>query len=248
MLMSREVVYHDGPLALKGVVWGECVGDNKPGIVVFPDAMGHGEHSMERAHALADMGYVALAADVYGECLQPRDVARALELSTALRADSTQWRSRARACLDALTTADGVDKQRLGAIGFCFGGSTALELARSGAPVKAAVCFHGGLETQLPARQGFVTSTILVCSGARDSRVPLTSVPVFLDEMEAAGCECEVVVYSGVQHSFTNRATDALPGMAYSARADRRSWATMRAFLEDRFRHSVGDSPRRNAD
>jgi len=230
---SRDLEYLDGTLRLQGVLCGEVEAEKRPGVVVFHDALGLGRHAIERAQMLAALGYVALAADLYGNRVQPRDTDHALELLMSLRNSPAKWRARAAAALEALSAVPGVDRTRLGAIGFCFGGSTALELARAGASLSAVVCFHGGLDTALSAQRGVVAGSILVCTGSDDSRVPLSQIPVFLDEMTSAGVDCQVLVHSGTQHSFTNPATNGFPGMAYSARADRRSWAAMRAFLEE---------------
>ena len=233
MTEYRDLEYRDGALTLRGVLCGEVRGEQRPGVLVFHDAMGLAAHAIERAQALAALGYIALAADLYGARVQPRDTTHALELLKGLRSDPVIWRTRAAAALEALRSVPGVDAKRLGAIGFCLGGSTALELARGGAPLGAVVCFHGVLETALPAQRGVVTGGILVCTGSQDSRVPMSQIPAFLDEMAAAEVDCQVMIYGGMQHSFTNPATDGLPGMAYDARADRRAWAAMRAFLEE---------------
>lgn len=234
MQFTRDLVYSHRSLQMRGLLCGEDGRELRPGVVVFHDAMGVGEHVIERSRRLAALGYLTLAADLYGNRMQPRDSAHALELLAGLRNDPPLWRARATAAFEALRALPGVDPGRIAGIGFCFGGSTALELARSGAPLAATVCFHGGLDTSLPVRRGAIQGSVLACTGSADPRVPLGQVRVFLDEMAAAGVDCEVVVHAGAQHSFTNQATNGLPGMAYDARADRRSWAAMRALLDER--------------
>jgi len=233
MQASRDLEYDDGSVTLRGILCGEAHGERRPGVLVFHDALGLGHHATERAQRLSDLGYVALAADLYGDRIQPRDTKQALELMLALKNDPARWRARATAAFDALRAVGGVESDRIGAIGFCFGGSTALELARSGAALTALVCFHGGLDTQRPAQRGVMKSSVLVCTGSADSRVPMPQIPVFLDEMSAAEVDCQVTVYGGIQHSFTNPATNGLPGMAYDATSDRRSWAAMRTFFDE---------------
>jgi len=229
----QDFAYSHGSVPLRGVLCGEVARELQPGVVVFHDAMGLGDHVIERARRLAALGYLALAADLYGDRIQPRDSAHALELLAGLRNDPALWRARAAAAFEALRAFPGVDSTRMAAIGFCFGGSTALELARSGAPLAATVCFHGGLDTAQPARRGAIRGSVLVCTGSADPRVPLAQVHAFLDEMAATIVDCEVTVHAGVQHSFTNQAANGLPGMAYDARADRRSWAAMRALFDE---------------
>jgi len=235
-MQTRNFDYRDGGTTLRGILYGETPGKILPGVVVFHDALGLGRHASERAESLAQLGYVSLAADLYGDRIQPRDTAHALELMLQLRNDPIGLRARAMAAFEALRSLSATDPTRIGAIGFCFGGSTALELARSGAPLSALVCFHGGLDTAIPARRGVIGSRILVCTGSADPRVPMSQIPPFLDEMADAGIDCQVLMHAGVQHSFTNPGTNGLPGMAYDARADRRSWAAMRVFFEENLR------------
>jgi dienelactone hydrolase len=234
MRTQRDLVYYHGTARLRGLLCGEAPGKMKPGMLVFHDAMGLGNHAVDRAERLSELGYVSLAADLYGERTQPRDSTHALELLRGLRDDPGNWRGRAMAAFEALKGVPGVDSGRIGAIGFCVGGSTALELARAGAELAATVCFHGGLDTQLKAQPGAIKGSVLVCTGSEDSRVPVAQVHAFLDEMSAVEVDCQVIVYAGVRHSFTNVATDGLPGMAYDMRADRRSWAAMRVFLGEK--------------
>src|SRR5262249_10922459 len=140
----------------------------RPGVVLFPEANGIGEHVMERARRLAALGYVALAADPYGNAAQARDLPHAIELMTAVRSDVDRWRARGRAAIDALIAQPGVDRARLAVIGYCFGGSTALELGRAGAPLAAVVSFHGGLEAPRPEDARNIRAKVLICHGADD--------------------------------------------------------------------------------
>jgi len=161
----------------------------------------------------------------------------ARKLGQGLRDDSDRVRARTRAALDALAELAIVDRSRLAAIGYCMGGSFALELARSGAPIRAVVAFHAGLETTAPAHRGQIKASVLVCTGADDSHITIQHVGGFVEEMRAAEVDYEIDVYGGAQHGFTVRDADrrGIPGLAYNAKADARSWETMLRFLGEIF-------------
>lgn len=228
--------YNDDAVLLKGLIaYDESEDDRQPGIIVFPDALGLGEHAIERTKRLSDLGYVALAADLYGDGIQARDLPHAQALMNQLKNDPARHRARARAAMAALAAHPRVDTSRLGAIGFCFGGMTALELVRDGASLGAVVSFHGGLSTGSPAVRGSCHTRILSCTGAEDPLIPIAQVGEFIAEMSQAGVDCQVIVYSGVKHSFTNPATDGIPGMGYSVLADRRAWCAMQQLFGEAF-------------
>jgi dienelactone hydrolase len=180
---------------------------------------------------LAELGYVALAADLYGG----GRTFSGTEAMDGLRADTASFRRRVRAGLDALLALDDVDPAGTAAIGYCFGGMAVLELARSGAPVAAVVSFHGLLRSDEPARPGKVRARILACTGAKDPLVPLDDVDAFGREMDAAGADWQLIVYGRALHSFTNRnvAGGADPRMDYDPSADRQSWAAALLFLDE---------------
>jgi dienelactone hydrolase len=178
---------------------------------------------------LADLGDVAFAPDLFGEVFESR--ARGVEVITALVNSPTLLRARVKGALACLCALEGVDPSRTAAIGFCFGGLAAIELARSAAAVRSVVSFHGGLTANAPARPGEVEATILVCTGAADPFVTREHRAAFEDEMTSAKVEWQMHVYSG----FTHRDAKG-PGSAYDERADRRSWLAMRALFEDTLR------------
>ena len=149
-MANKPLDYRDGAVTLKGYLADDGRTGTRPGVVLFPEAFGISDHVMERARRLAALGYVALAADPYGDGAQARDLPHAIELMNGVRSDMNRWRARAQAALDALSGQPNVDRSKLAAIGYCFGGSTALELGRSGAPLGAIVSFHGGLEAPRP--------------------------------------------------------------------------------------------------
>ena len=239
MLQTKDIEYQDGALTLRGLLaYDEAQTGKRPGILVVHEAWGLGEHAMERAKMLAKEGYVALAADMYGDRRLASDLPQAMELIGELRTDPAKLRQRAKSALAALRAQPNVDSSRLAAIGFCFGGTTVLELARSGADVKGVVSFHGGLQTGAPAEPGAVTPKVLVCTGADDPMIPPAQVTEFEDEMRKAGADWQVIAYGNTVHSFTNPdagKTVKLDGVAYNAQTDKRSWAAMRSFFDEIF-------------
>ena len=204
-------------------------------VLVFPEAFGIGDHVFARAERLATLGYVALACDLHGDGLYIDDLTVAMTCLEPLFADPTKTRVRATAALAALSTRPEVDAARIAAIGFCF--PMPLELARTGAKLKAVVGFHTGLQSAQPIGLGdVVTPSILVCVGADDPYIPAADRTAFEAEMRAAGGDFQMQVYGGTVHSFTNPAAD-LRGMPdtlrYSPTADRRSWASMLALFDE---------------
>lgn len=234
-MQTRELNYQDGAASLSGLlVRDDQVDGTRPGIVVFPDARGIGEHAINTARRLAMQGLVVLVADLYGEGTRARDMAHAMELMTHLRSDPMRWRGRAQAALDALSHEEHVDRSRLAAIGYCFGGSTALELARSGAEVAGIVSFHGGLSSPRPDDARNIRGKVLVCHGALDPLVPPAQVAAFEAQMSQTDVDWQVCVYGGAMHAFTNPGAN-VEGMAYHPAADRRSWKAMLALFDEIF-------------
>ena len=225
--------YDGGNIASRGYLGLPDGTLNRPGILVVHEAPGLDDHAKRRAEMLAELGYVALAADLYGGGRVAGGPDEALELAGALRGDPHLLRERVGRALRVLSSLPTVDHNRLGAIGYCFGGTCVLELARMGAAVSGVVSFHGVLDTQLPATPGVIKARILVCTGSADPRVPPEQIRRFETEMSAAGADWQLTTYGHAKHGFTNPASDAvqLPGFAYSRSADRRSWAAMQAFF-----------------
>ncbi|MBW8910571.1 MAG: dienelactone hydrolase family protein [Sphingomonas sp.] len=210
----------------------------RPGVLVFPEALGLGEHAKSRAQRLAALGYVALACDLYGggEVINDFDTIMA-ELGVLLNAPE-RTEARARGGLDALLARPEVDPARIAAIGFCFGGTMSLELARGGNPIAAAVGFHSGLGTARPDAAKNIKAKILVLLGADDPGIGPEPRSAFEAEMRAGKVDWQMKLYGGVLHSFTNPAADELgrPDFArYDAVADKRSWEEMIAFFDEIF-------------
>lgn len=208
----------------------------RPGVLVFPEAFGLGEHAKSRARRLAELGYVALACDLHGEGKVYGNIGDVMGVLDPLRNDPARIRARAGGGLEALRARPEVDPGRIAAIGFCFGGTMSFELARGGAPIVAAVGFHSGLNTTAPQDARNITGKILACIGADDPGIPPAQRADFENEMRAGGVDWQLHLYGGVVHSFTNTAADALnmPDFArYDATADARSWAAMRALFAE---------------
>ena len=217
----------------------EIATTRRPGVLVFHEGLGLGDFAMARARKVAELGYVALAADMFGDRRQARNLQEVATLVGGLRNEPQTLRARGRAALAALAALPQVDAARLGAIGFCFGGSVVLELARDGADLAAVVSFHGVLTTKAPAVSGNVRARVLVCTGADDPLAPPEQVRAFEDEMRAAQVrDWQVISYGNTLHGFTNPAADGsmMRTALYSEQADRRSWAAMRGLLEEAFR------------
>jgi dienelactone hydrolase len=203
-----------------------------PAVMVLHGGAGIGEHERERARRLADLGYIAFAPDLFGEAFASRE--RGIAVITALVADPHALRTRLGDALAAVRAHPRVDGARVAAIGFCFGGLAALELARSGADVRAVVSFHGGLTTRAPAEAGAVKAKVTVCTGADDPFAPREQRVAFEDEMTRAGADWQMCVYGRAVHGFTERTPEGKPprpGCAYDEAADRRSWAVAREVL-----------------
>ena len=229
--------YSDGEVTFLGHLARPDHGDRRPGVLVVHAAPGLGEHTKLQAERLAELGYVALAVDLYGNGEIGVGFDAALALMNSLQADPAAHRRRLRLGLDTLAGLAGVDGGRLAAIGYCSGGMGVLELARSGAPLAGVVSFHGLLATPIEAAPGGIASRILVCTGSADPLVPPAQVQAFADEMSRAGADWQVITYGGAGHAFTDREVDGLgvPGLGYDERADRRSWAAMQSFLDELF-------------
>jgi dienelactone hydrolase len=239
-MQTHDIDYRDGAVNLRGyLAFDQKAAERRPGVLVFHEGLGLGDFAMARARVLAELGYVALAADMFGDRRQARNLQEVAKLVGDLRSQPETLRARGRAALATLAALPQVDAHKMAAIGFCFGGSVALELARDGADLKAVVSFHGGLATGTPAVSGNVKASVLVCTGADDPLAPPEQVKAFEDEMRAAEVrDWQVISYGNTLHGFTNPAADGsmMRSARYSAQADRRAWASMRGLFEEVFR------------
>jgi dienelactone hydrolase len=238
--MHRETLtYQADGLTMKSELFFEPGTGPRPGVLVYPEAYGLNAHALDRAQRLASLGYVALACDLHGEALVVEDLGVAMGMLNPLYADPSKTRARAAGGLRALRARSEVDAARVGAIGFCFGGTMSLELARSGADIKAVVGFHSGLSTAAPKTDAkAIKARILVCIGADDPFIPLEQRTQFEAEMRAAGVDWQMHLYGNTVHSFTlpTAANAKRPdAMRYSAAADTRSWASMQNLFVEAF-------------
>jgi dienelactone hydrolase len=235
----EKVTYKQGDITLEGfVVYDTAVKGPGPGVVLVHDWMGVGEYVQMRARQVAGMGYVAFVADIYGKGVRPTNTQEASAQAGIYRGDRPLLRARARAALDQLATNPRVDAKRIAAIGYCFGGGTALELARSGAPLVGVISFHGNLDTPHPEDAKQIKAKVLVLHGADDPFVPPAVVEAFQKEMKDAHVDYEFTAYGGAVHSFTHKGAgdDPSKGAAYNASADARSFERMKSFFTEIFR------------
>jgi dienelactone hydrolase len=229
--VKTEVVEYtfDGT-TLKGLVaYDDATKEKRPGVLVVHEWWGLNEYAKDRAKQLAGMGYVAFAADMYGDGKVTDHPDKAKEFATAVRSNSAAWVGRAKAALKVLQDNPLVDPTKVAAIGYCFGGSTALQLAYSGADLAAAVSFHGAPVPPTPEQAKAVRAKVLVCHGEADPFIPKAAMDKMLAALKAGGVAVEYAGYPGVVHSFTVPGADKVgnPGMKYDATADKESWAAM---------------------
>jgi len=233
-IATKQTDYSDGDAELSGILfWDESQNAKRPGILVVHGGAGLDDHAQNRAKHFAKLGYVAFACDMYGEGIagnRERIMARIAEL----RADSERIPQRANAAIAQLRSHPLVDS-RIAAVGYCFGGMAVLELARSGAALRGAVSVHGSLDTKRPATRDTIQAKVLVCHGALDPHVPMTHVPAFADEMKNANADWQLLIYGNAMHGFTHQGDSKIPGVAYHAQSDARSWRAIETFFAELF-------------
>ena len=229
-----RIDYREGGVALTGWL-ARPPAHPRAAIVVFPTIVNANLPMERRARMLAEAGYLAMIADFYGEV--PQSFAAADPLAQQLRATPEGYRARLRAAIATLRDHPASAGLPMAAIGFCMGGQAALEAARDGAELAAAVSFHGILDTQARAAPGTIKPRILVCHGDADPMVPREAVLAFWEEMDAAGADWHFHSYAGVRHGFTDPGSDArgMDAVKYNASADRQSWAAMLALFDEAF-------------
>ena len=241
-IQEREVTYSANGTALKGyIAYDDAIEGKRPGILVVHEWWGHNEYARRRAHMLAERGYTALAVDMYGDGKQAHHPDDAKKFATEVSQNAALGRARFEAALELIKKEKTVDAASIGAIGYCFGGSVVLNMARAGEPLKAVASFHGGLGAQQAAERGRVKARIASFTGEDDPMIPASQVAAFRQEMEKAGVSYKAVTYPGATHAFTNPAADELGRkfnlpLAYNAKADKASWDEALAFLADAFK------------
>jgi len=234
---GRPVDYRDGDVQLEGyVAFDKSVAGKRPAVVIVHEWRGHGEYVRMRAREIAKLGYVAFAADMYGKGVFAKDHAEAMKLSGTYFQDRPKMRARAAAALEWVKKHERVDAKKIAAMGYCFGGTTSLEMARAGLDVVAVASFHGNLSAADPAKE--IKARVIVFHGAEDKFIPKDQIAAFEDEMRGAKADWQFVSFGGAVHSFTVKEAgdDPSKGMAYHPRADERSWSMLRDFLAESFR------------
>ena len=233
---SEPVTYRAGDTTLRGFLATTATQDARPGVLVVHEWWGLNDYIRRRARMLAELGYTALAVDMYGDGRVADNPTEAGALMTAVVNDRKAAEARFAAGFDLLKAQPGTDGNRIAAIGYCFGGAVVLHAARLGLPLRGVVSFHGALGSMHTPTPGGVRAKILVCHGAADSLVPDSDVAAFKHEMDQARADYRFVTYDNALHGFTNPDADTngkkygIP-LAYDAVADQRSWQDMREFL-----------------
>lgn len=237
-MQAKPVVWTMGKESFSGVlVYDDANATKRPGVLMVPDWKGVTPNAVAKARTIAGDDYVVLVADVYGKNVRPKNDGESRALTRMLYADRKVLRARVAKSLDVLKAQSGkapLDPKKIGAIGYCFGGATVLELARSGADVAGVVAFHGGLATSMPAKPGAVKASVLVLNGA-DNQGTAGDIAGFQREMDAAGVDWQFVNFSGAAHCFALPEAKDPPGCVYNARAARRAERMMRVFFAERF-------------
>ncbi len=236
---TKKVEYKfDGVTFVGHMAWDDAINDKRPGVLVVHEWWGLNDYAKMRAEQLAKMGYVAFACDMYGAGKVAEHPTDATAMSGAVRKNVEVWRGRAKEALKVLTDFEFTDKSRCAAIGYCFGGTTALQLAATGADLKAVVTFHSALPKITPEEAKAIKAKVLVCHGADDKFIPAEAIAAFKKTMEEAKVPLDFQEYKGAVHSFTVEGADKhkLPGMAYNKVADEKSWASMKALFAEVFK------------
>ncbi len=208
-----------------------------PGVMIVPDWMGVGDFAKDKAQKLAQEGYTAFVVDVYGKGVRPKDTTEAGKLVTKYKSDRPLFRSRMKAAFDKFSGMKEVNPQKIMVMGYCFGGTGALELARSGAPVVGTATFHGGLSSPTPHDAKNIKGPVLVMHGAQDPMVGPQEVEAFKEEMKNGNVNLTFIAYPDAVHAFTNpkAGDDKSKGMAYNKDADEKSWQAFEKFLKTLF-------------
>jgi len=237
-LVTKEIEYRHGDVVLEGyAAWPKDAKGKLPGVLVCHQWMGPSPYERHRVEETAKLGYVAFALDIYGKGVRPKDAGEAAKTAGAYKGDRALLRARALAGLEALRKLDACDPARVAVMGYCFGGTTALEVARSGADVAGTVSFHGDLSSPAPEDAKKIKGKVLALHGADDPFVPPAQVAAFEEEMRKAGVDWQFVAFGGAVHSFTLKGAgnDNSKGAAYNEKADLRSWGMYRDFLAELF-------------
>lgn len=234
---GSEISYSVDTLEMKGyIAYDENNTEKRPGILVIHEWWGHNDYARKRADMLAEMGYVALAVDMYGDGKQAGHPEDAQKFMMSVMSNMESAKARFEEAVKTLKNNSNVDSEKIAAIGYCFGGSVALTMANSGMDLDGVAAFHSGLQLPIEPEAGKVTAKVLVCNGAADPFVPAEQVAAFKTQMDSAGVDYKYVEYEGALHGFTNPGADAMGEkfkmpLKYDQSADQQSWNELKDFL-----------------
>lgn len=237
--ITTEIVeYNDGDTALKGfLLYDDALEGKRPGLIVVHEWWGLNDYAMQRAEMLAELGYVAFAIDMYGGEKVTEHGKEAKTWMTQITENVEAWQKRAQLGLDILKAHELVDPAYTAAVGYCFGGATALQMAYAGADLNGVVSFHGSLPPATETQQKNIKAKVLVAHGEDDGFIPPERILAFKQALNGSGADWQMVTYGGARHGFTNPDADAygIDGVKYDEKADNRSWALMQSFLDEVF-------------
>jgi dienelactone hydrolase len=227
----ETITYSEDGASLSGLLIRPIQSSVRASVLVCHEGPGRGDHIRRRLELLAELGYAAFALDIYGEGspVEP-DPQKVFPRLLPWLENREKLRARAAAGLHVLTTT--VTTRHTFAIGFCFGGTVALELARMGAPLDGVASFHGGLKAPTPAKPGAVKAAVLSCVGTEDPSIPIEDRNAFEVEMIDARATFQTLLFSGTKHAFTNKDAPSVPGFGYSPWADQQAWTAMQSFFQ----------------
>ena len=237
-IVTETVSYQDGDTALQGhIYYDDAVVGKRPGVLVVHEWWGLDDYAKRRASMLAELGYIAFTADMYGVGKVTEHPDQAKEWMMVNASNVPAWRGRAELALQQLTEHKLTDTENTAAIGYCFGGATVVELAYSGAALKGVASFHGSLPLPVEGETPDLKAQLLILHGEADPFVEKSHVTKFREQLNTINADWEMVSYGGVMHSFTNASAGdhGMPALKYDARADQRSWARLQQFFDEIF-------------
>jgi dienelactone hydrolase len=240
-IRGEEVTYSSPTTEMKGyMVYDEAQSGKRPGVIVVHEWWGHNDYTRERADMLAELGYVALAVDMYGEGKQAEHPEDAGKFSGMVMSNLDEAKARFDAALETLKANPMVDQEQIAAIGYCFGGSVVLSMANAGYDLDAVAAFHAGVQLPIPPSEE-IKAKILVAQGADDPFVSAESVVAYKEAMDAVGADYTYIDYPGAVHAFTSKGADALGEqfelpLKYQKEADEASWAELQKLFDSVFK------------
>jgi dienelactone hydrolase len=239
-LKEAAIDYRDGDAELTGLLVWDGNDSARPGVIVVHGGAGLDDHARNRARQFAELGLLVFACDMYGKTVIG-DRERVMSCIQELVGNRDKIARRAQAGVEVLSSHPMLDG-KVAAVGYCFGGRAVLELARTGADLAGTISVHGSLGTAKPASPGALKAKVLVCHGALDAHVPTSQLTGFIDEMNAAGADFQLIVYGGAMHGFTHDVGRQGPGVAYHAVSDKRTFQAIKAFLAEIFGTEIGSA------